>query len=99
MCLLLIFCGIPITLRNNTRAINSNHAVITFQIPNKRSDLSGNVFSVRAAIFWNDLPLHVKKGRDFIYIQEKTWQLYSDFGILFRPFIISLLRFLRVYKQ
>ena len=48
--------------RPNTRAINSDHGVISFQIPVKRTDLSRNVFSVRAAKFWNDLPVNVKKA-------------------------------------
>ncbi len=31
-----------------------------FKKPNKRSELSGNIFSVLAARFWNDLNVHVK---------------------------------------
>jgi ribonucleases P/MRP protein subunit RPP40 len=49
--------------RPNTRAINHNNGVINFHIPVKRTEISKNFFSVRAAIYWNNLPDNVKQAQ------------------------------------
>jgi hypothetical protein len=49
--------------RPNTRAINHNNGVINFHVPVKRTEISKNFFSVRAAKYWNDLPDHVKQAQ------------------------------------
>ena len=57
--------------RPNTRAINSNHGVINFEIPFKRTELSKNFFCVRAAKFWNDLPVNVKKAPNIAIFKKR----------------------------
>ena len=47
-----------------------------------------NIVKDRAAKFWNDLSVHVKKA--FIYIQEKTWYSYSDSGLVIQTSYYSL---------
>ena len=49
--------------RPNTRAINHNNGVINFHIQVKRTEISKNFFSVRAAIYWNNLPDNVKQAQ------------------------------------
>ena len=62
--------------RPNTRAINSNHGVINFEIPFKRTELSKNFFCVRAAKFWNDLPVNVKKAPNIAIFKKKIRHSY-----------------------
>ena len=82
--------------RPNTRAINSDHGVISFQIPVKRTELSRNVFSVRAAKFWNDLPVHVKKAVTLSTFKKRLDIHIQTLAYLFRPLTMTLLGFLRV---
>ena len=60
--------------RPNTRAINYKFLTnggINFEIPFKHAHISKNFFCVRAAKFWSDLPVNVKKAPNIAIFKKR----------------------------